>query len=149
MSEDQEAPPLTGKAKGYANLKPWTKGVSGNKSGRPKDLGKFGEILMREFYKTVVANMGGKTVKKTQGELVAAQMVKSAIVKGGNATSLLLKLIEAHEAREARREEIKLRKKLDGSVEIDWDDEKEQLYQRVVRAMSDDEQVQLIAPKDE
>jgi hypothetical protein len=137
VSDDQEAPPLTGKAKGYANLKPWKKGVSGNKSGRPKDLGKFGEILMREFYKTVVANMGGKTVKKTQGELVAAQMVKSAIVKGGNAASLLLKFIEAHEARAARREELKLKKQADGSEEIDWDAEREEVYQRLLKATAE------------
>jgi Family of unknown function (DUF5681) len=74
MSDEQEAPPpLTGRAKGYANLKPWPKGVSGNKSGRPKNLAKFGDILMKEFYKQVVASMGGKTVKKSQGEIVAQQ----------------------------------------------------------------------------
>jgi hypothetical protein len=33
----------------------------------------------------------------------------------------LLKFIEAREAREARREELKLKKQSDGSVEIDWD----------------------------
>jgi hypothetical protein len=124
-------------------------GLSGNKSGKPKDLAKFGNLLMKEFYKTVVAQMNGKTVKKSQGEIVATMMVKNAIAKGPVAMNLLLKFIEAHEAREAKREELLLRKKLDGSVEIDWDDEKEQLYQRVVRAMSDDEQVQLPAPQDE
>jgi hypothetical protein len=152
VSDEQEAPPappLTGKAKRLANLKPYVKGQSGNKSGRPKDLAKFGDILMKEFYKTVVASMGGKTVKKRQGEIVATMMVKNAISKGPIAMNLLLKFIEAHEAREAKREELLLRKKLDGSVEIDWDDEKEQLYQRVVRAMSDDEQVQLPAPENE
>ena len=104
---------------------------------------------MKEFYKTVPASLGGKTVNKMQGEIVVMQMIKQAINKGGNATNLLLKSIEAHEAREAKREELLLRKKLDGSVEIDWDDEKEQLYQRVVRAMSDDDQVQLSAPENE
>ena len=29
---------------------------------------------MREFYKTVVANMGGKTVNKTQGAIAAMQI---------------------------------------------------------------------------
>ena len=48
----------------------------------PKDLANFGEILMREFCKTVVARMGGKTVKRSQGEIVAQQMVKNAILKG-------------------------------------------------------------------
>jgi hypothetical protein len=33
---------------------------------------------MREFYKTVTAVMNGKTVKKSQGEIVAQQMVKNA-----------------------------------------------------------------------
>ena len=58
MSEEQEAPPpFTGRAKGWVNFKPWKKGQSGNKSGRPKDLGRLGEILMKEFYKTVAANL--------------------------------------------------------------------------------------------
>ena len=35
---------------------------------------------MREFYKTVPASMGGKTVKRSQGEIIAQQMVKNAIV---------------------------------------------------------------------
>jgi Bacterial regulatory proteins, tetR family len=42
-------------------------GQSGNKSGRPKDLANFGELLMKEFYKTVIVSMGGKTVKRSQG----------------------------------------------------------------------------------
>ena len=57
MSEEQAAQPLTGKARRLANLKPYVKGQSGNKSGRPKDLGRLGEILMKEFYKTVAANL--------------------------------------------------------------------------------------------
>jgi hypothetical protein len=129
------------------------KGVSGNPGGRPKgrskDLVNFGDILMKEFYKTVPATLAGKVVNKTQGEILAMQMMKAAISGTMSDRRLLLQFIEAHEAREAKREELLLRKKLDGSVEIDWDDEKEQLYQRVVRAMSDDEQVQLTAPKNE
>ena len=83
MSEEQEAPPpLTGRAKGWVNVKPWKKGQSGNKSGRPKDLARFGDILMKEFYKTVPASLGGKTVNKTRGEIVAMQTVKNAINKG-------------------------------------------------------------------
>ena len=35
---------------------------------------------MKEFYKTVVASMNGQAVKKTQGEIVAQQMVKNAII---------------------------------------------------------------------
>jgi hypothetical protein len=58
------------------------------------------------FYKTVVANIGGKTVKKTQGEIVAHQMVKNAIMKGPAAMSLLPKFIEADEAREAARRRV-------------------------------------------
>ena len=131
-------PPLHGR---------FQKGKSGNPGGRPKgsskDLVNFGDILMKEFYKTVPANLGGKTVNKTQGEIVAMQMIKQAINKGGHATNLLLKFIEAHEAREAKREELLLRKKLEGGVEIDWDDEKEQLYQRVVAALNDENEAQL------
>jgi Family of unknown function (DUF5681) len=76
VSDEPADQPLTGRARRLANLKPFVEGQSGNKSGRPKDLGRFGEILMKEFYGTVVASMGGKTVKKIQGEIVAQQMVR-------------------------------------------------------------------------
>jgi hypothetical protein len=77
------------------------KGQSGNKSGRPKDLANFGELLMKEFYETVIASMGGKTVKRSQREIVAQQMVKNAILKGqASHMGLLLKFIEAHEISE-------------------------------------------------
>jgi hypothetical protein len=36
---------------------------------------------MKEFSKIVVANMGGKTVKKMQGEMLAQQMVRNGILK--------------------------------------------------------------------
>jgi len=68
VSDEQPDQPLSGKARHLANLKPYVKGQSGNKSGRPKDLANFGELLMKEFYKTVIASMGGKTVKRSQGE---------------------------------------------------------------------------------
>jgi hypothetical protein len=38
--------------------------------------------------------------------------------------ALLIKAIEAHGAREAALEALKARKAADGSVEIDWDDER-------------------------
>jgi hypothetical protein len=57
-------PPLTGRARSLANLRPFVK-------GQPKDLARFGDILIREFYKTVPVNLAGKTVNKTQGEIVA------------------------------------------------------------------------------
>jgi hypothetical protein len=89
---------------------------------------------MKEFYKTVPASLGGKTVNKMQGELVAHQMVKNAINKGPVSQNLLLKFIEAHEARQVAREELQAKKQAEGSVETDWDAEKEALYQRWVRA---------------
>ena len=61
VSGETVKPPLTGRARSLANLKPFVKGVSPNPGGRPKDLARFGDILMREFYKTVVATMNGKT----------------------------------------------------------------------------------------
>jgi hypothetical protein len=70
-------------------------------------------------------------------------MVKNAINKGPVAQALILKFIEAHEAREARREELLLRKQLEGSTEIDWDDEREQIYQRLLKATAS---LQLNAP---
>jgi hypothetical protein len=62
-----------------------------------------------------------------QGELVAHQMVKNAINKGPASMNLLLKFVEAHEARQARQAEIQARKQAEGSTEIDWDAEKEEL----------------------
>ena len=56
-----DKPPLTGMARRLANLKRYPKGKTGNRSGRPKDIVNFGDILMREFSKTVPANLGGKT----------------------------------------------------------------------------------------
>jgi hypothetical protein len=74
-------------------------------------------------------------------------MVKNAISKGPASLNILLRFIEAHEAREAAAELAKARKQADGSVEIDWDAEKEELYQRVMNAASADA-LQLTAPKD-
>ena len=126
-------PPLHGR---------FQKGKSGNPGGRPKgrskDLVNFGDILMKEFYKTVPANLGGKTVNKMQGEILAMQIMKAAINGTMSDRRLLLQFIEAHEVREAKREELRLKKQLDGSDEIDWDVEREEVYQRVVRALSDD-----------
>ena len=113
------------------------KGKSGNPGGRPKgqskDLVCFGDILMKEFYKTVPANLGGKTINKMQGEIIAMQMIKGAINKGPMAQKLLLQFIVEHEARQARLEELRLKKLAEGSNEIDWDAEKRELYERLCR----------------
>jgi hypothetical protein len=45
-------------------------------------LARFGDILMSEFYKTVPVNLAGKTVNKTQGEIVGLEIVRNAILKG-------------------------------------------------------------------
>ena len=103
MSEEQATPPLKGRARSLANLKPWKKGVSPNPGGKPKDIVNFGDLLMKEFYKTVPASLGGKTVNKRQGEIIAMQMVKGAINKGPMAQKLLLQFIVEHEARLAQR----------------------------------------------
>jgi hypothetical protein len=57
---------------------------------------------MKDFYKPILVNVNGKTVKTSQAEIVAQQMIKNAITKGGAATKLLLKFMEEHEAREAK-----------------------------------------------
>jgi len=128
VSNAQEAQPLTGKAKGWANLKPWRKGQSGNPSGRPKDLVRLGELFTRELFKEVPVQLAGKVVKKSQAEVLVSQMIKQAIAKGGTATRIAPQFMEAHEAREAAREERKAKQMAEGSVEIDWDEEKERAY---------------------
>jgi Family of unknown function (DUF5681) len=123
------------------------KGVSGKLKGRSKGgskekaLSDLGGLVMEGFYKPVLVNINGKTVKKSQAEILAQQMVKDAIKKGGAATKFLLKFIEEHEAREARREELNKKKKAEGYTEIDWDAVKEKVYQRLMRATEDTLQV--------
>ena len=66
-------------------------GQSGNPQGRPigrsKDLETIGNLVM----------------KTSQAKILAQQMIKKAIKKGGAAMKLVLKSLEEHEAREARR----------------------------------------------
>ena len=136
LSDEQgSSPPITGKAKGLANLRPpWKKRQSGNTTGRPKDLARLGDLFAQELFKVVPANIGGKIVKKSQAELLVSQMVKQAITKGGTATRIALRFMEEHEARQMRREELKLKKQAEGSDEIDWTAEREELYQRLLAA---------------
>ena len=82
-----------------------------------------------------------------QGEIIAMQMTKAAINGKALDRRLLLQFIEAHEAREARREELRLKKQADGSLEIDWDAEREEVYQRLRKATA--EVLQLPAPDKE
>jgi hypothetical protein len=91
--------------------------------------------------------MGGKIVNKMQAEVLVAQMVKQAIAKGGNYTKLSLQFMEQHEAREERREERLARKQAEGSIEIDWDAEREATYERLREQA--EKIVQLSAPEDE
>jgi hypothetical protein len=76
------------------------KGKSGNPGGRPKgsskDLAHFGDILTKEFYKKVPAQLAGKVVNKIQGEILAMQMMKAAINGKMCDRRLLLQFIEAH-----------------------------------------------------
>jgi hypothetical protein len=60
---------------------------------------------------------------------------------------LLLQFIEQHEARVARLEELKIKKALEGLDEIDWDAEREEVYQRLLKATA--EIVQLPATDDQ
>jgi hypothetical protein len=146
VSEEQLSEPLTGKAKRLANLKPFVKGRSGNPSGRPKNLARLGDLFTQELFKHVPVTMGGKMVNKMQAEILVSQMVKQAIAKGGNSTRIALQFMEAHEAREAAKEERKAKQIAEGSVEIDWDAEKHELAERLIKKA---EMLQLTGPKDE
>jgi hypothetical protein len=131
---DPDKPYVVGNKKPplHTRFKP---GQSGNPNGRPKrqskdlDLVNFGELFRRELYKTVVANVNGKVVKKSQAEVLVAQMVKQAIHKGGTHTRIALQFLEAHEARMAAKEALKAKQMSEGAVEIDWDEERERVYQ--------------------
>ena len=69
-----------------------------------------------------------------QGEILAMQMMKAAINGTMSDRRLLLQFIEAHEVREAKREELRLKKAANGTEEIDWDVEREDTYQRLLKA---------------
>ena len=106
-------------------------------------MARFGDILMRQMNKSVPANLAGKPVHKAQGELLAIQMMKAAINGGAIDRRLLLQFIEAHETRQARQAEIQAKKQAEGSTEIDWDAEREEIYERLLAATAD---VRLLAP---
>ena len=145
---DPDKPYVVGNKKPPLHTR-FQKGKSSNPGVRPKgqskDLVSFGDILMKELFKTVPANLGGKTVNKQQGEILAMQMVKGAINKGPTAQKLILQFIEQHEVRLAKLEELRLRKQAEGKSEIDWDAEKQELYERLCRVTG----VQPTAPKNE
>ena len=112
--------------------RPFQKGKSGNPSGRPKNLSRFGDVLMKEFFKTVDAQVGGKMVRASQSQLFAQQMVKNGITKGPTAMKLVLQFIEAHEAREAAKEALKVKRASEGGLaNFSWDDEKERILQEL------------------
>jgi uncharacterized protein DUF5681 len=136
VSDEKEPRAPVGREKGYANLRPrppWKKGESGNPSGKPKNLARLGDLFTQELFKTVPVTMGGQIVNKMQAEVLVSQMVKQAIAKGGTATRIALQFMEDHEAREAAKEERKAKQAAEGSVEIDWDAEKHELAERLIK----------------
>lgn len=57
-------PPISGR---------WKPGQSGNPSGRPKNPSCFDDTFMKELFKTVTANVGGKIVKASNHQLFVQQ----------------------------------------------------------------------------
>jgi hypothetical protein len=144
VSDEQEASVLVGRAKSRANLRaPWKKGQSGNPSGKPKNLARLGDLFTKELFKQVPVTMGGKIVNRMQAEILVSQMVKQAIAKGGTATRIALQFMEDHEAREAAREERKAKQAAEGGTEIEWDAEKHELAERLIKKA---EALQVTAP---
>jgi hypothetical protein len=137
---DPDKPSKVGNKKSPLHTR-FQKGKSGNPGGRAKgsskDLAHFGDILTKEFYKKVPAQFAGKVVNKIQGEILALQTMKAAIHGKMPDRRLSLQFIEAHEVREAKREEQRLKKQADGTEEIDWDVEREETYQRLLKATAE------------
>jgi hypothetical protein len=113
-------------ARRLANRKRYPKGETGNRSGRPKDIVRFGDPLMKEFYKTVPASLGGKIINKMQGEIIAMQM-RRVPQQGPGRDEPPAQIHCRARGRLARRE-----LQANGSVEIDWDEQKEELYQEMM-----------------
>ena len=65
------------------------------------------------------------------------QMMKDAISGTMSDRRLLLQFIEAHEARQTKRAELQAKKQAEGSEEIDWTAEREELYQRLLTATAE------------
>jgi hypothetical protein len=57
------------------------KGQSGNKKGRPKRRPSLHALLTEELQRTVTVTMNGKSVKMTNYQLLAQQLVSSVVVK--------------------------------------------------------------------
>ena len=55
-------------------------------------------------------NPRGRPKGRSKDKMLAQQVIKDAIEKGGAARKLLLKFFEEHDAREARREELKAKR---------------------------------------
>ena len=82
-------------------------------------------------------------MEKTQAEVLVTQMIKQAIAKGGPAVRVALQFMAEHEARQERRQERLAKQVAEGSVEIDWDAEKQELAERLIKKA---EELQLPAP---
>ena len=67
MSDEPAEKPVTGMARRLANLKRYPKGETGNRSGRPTDIVRFGDLLMKEFCKTVAAPPQGPALQRRNG----------------------------------------------------------------------------------
>ena len=63
-------------------------------------------------------NPRGRPKGRCKDRILAQQMIKNAINKGGSAMKLLLKSVQEYEAREAQREELKAKRAAEGSVEM-------------------------------
>ena len=121
-------PPISGR---------WKPGQSGNPSGRPKNPSCFGDAVMKELFKTVTANVGGKIVKASNHQLFVQQMIKDGITKGTAAKRLVLQFMEQHEAREAAREELAAKKQAEGPVDIDWDEEQDAVLKEAIAKLNE------------
>lgn len=100
------------------------KGVSGNPSGRPKKRSDFYSVLMREANTKVTVKENGKSKALKMIDVVAKQIMKSAVTGSVQTQRLLLKFFhEVHDRSAEQGQNSSNKRSLDGLTPKELTDE--------------------------